>query len=318
MVHPDADPKEETMETARVIQLDDAMRGITPEHCTRFLSQLDEMPKTISVYARALKLFRDYLGDNTTPQRVDIQAYKISLMGRMKPNSVNLYLTAVRVFFRWMEIEGLYADICRGIDNVKVSKNFKKDPLTPAQVREVLASIDNTRDRAILMLMATAGLRCIEVVRANIEDLRTLGSDVVLFVWGKGRLDREEYVKVKDRTFKAILSHLEERGDPLGSEPLFTSNANQNKGGRLTPISVSRMVKTAMRKAGLNSPRLTAHSLRHTCATTNLIQGGTIQETQQMLRHSNIQITMGYLHNLERVNNNSEGRVEDALFGDLR
>lgn len=306
------------METARVIQLDEARQGITPEHCTRFLSQLDEMPKTISVYARALKMFVEYLGENTTPHRVDIQAYKLHMMGRMKPNSVNLYLTAVRVFFRWMEIEGLYPDISRGIDNVKVSKNFKKDHLTPEQVCDIYDAIDNTRDRAIFMLMVTAGLRCIEVVRANIEDLRTLGDSVVLFVQGKGKLDREEYVKIPSLTHKAILGYLDGRVDPLGEEPLFTSDANQSKGGRLTTISVSRMVKTAMRKAGYNSTRLTAHSLRHTTATAILMNGGTIQEAQQVLRHANIQTTMGYLHNLDRMNNNSESKVEDALFGGLR
>ncbi len=69
-----------------------------------------------------------------------------------------------------------------------------------------------------------------------------------------------------------------------------------------------------MRAAGLDSERLTAHSLRHTAATLNLLAGGSVQETQQLLRHSNIGTTMIYAHNLERAANNSEARIAAALF----
>jgi len=69
-----------------------------------------------------------------------------------------------------------------------------------------------------------------------------------------------------------------------------------------------------MRAAGFNSERLTAHSLRHTAGTLNLLHGGTIQETQQLLRHSNINTTMIYLHNLNRANNHSEARIAAAIF----
>lgn len=70
-----------------------------------------------------------------------------------------------------------------------------------------------------------------------------------------------------------------------------------------------------MKAAGYDSNRLTAHSCRHTAATLNLLAGASIQETQQLLRHSNINTTMIYLHNLERIKNNSEQRIDDLIFG---
>ena len=94
---------------------------------------------------------------------------------------------------------------------------------------------------------------------------------------------------------------------------LFVSTSNNNKGQRLTTRSISGIVKKRLKAAGYTSNRLTAHSL-HTAGTLNLMNGGTLEETQQLLRHSNINTTMIYLHHLERENNQSEKRIADALF----
>ena len=82
----------------------------------------------------------------------------------------------------------------------------------------------------------------------------------------------------------------------------------------MTTRSISRIVKDRLVDAGLNSDRLTAHSLRHTAATLNMLHGGTLDETQQMLRHSKIDTTMIYTHHLERVKNRSEDRIAAAIW----
>jgi integrase/recombinase XerC len=96
-------------------------------------------------------------------------------------------------------------------------------------------------------------------------------------------------------------------------DPLFAGVGNRNAGGRLTTRSISGIEKGALVSAGLNSDRLTAHSLRHTAATLNLLNGGTLEETKQLLRHTNINTTLIYAHALERANNQSEARIEAAL-----
>ena len=85
--------------------------------------------------------------------------------------------------------------------------------------------------------------------------------------------------------------------------PLFTSLAHRNAGQRLTTKSISRIIKAHLTAAGLVSDRITAHSLRHTAATEALKAGATIQETQQFMRHTNINTTLIYAHNLEKENN---------------
>jgi len=82
----------------------------------------------------------------------------------------------------------------------------------------------------------------------------------------------------------------------------------------MTTRSISGIVKDRFTGAGYDSERLTAHSLRHTAGTLNLLNGGTLEETQQLLRHSNINTTMIYLHHLDRAKNNSEARIAAAIF----
>lgn len=69
-----------------------------------------------------------------------------------------------------------------------------------------------------------------------------------------------------------------------------------------------------MKAAGYDSDRLTAHSMRHTAATLNLLNGGSLEETQQLLGHSNISTTMIYSHALKRTQNESENRIEAAIL----
>ena len=162
--------------------------------------------------------------------------------------------------------------------------------------------------------MVTTGLRCVEITRANIEDLRTAGDSAALYIQGKGREEKTEYVKLAPPVEKALRDYLTDRGDTDGRAPLFISDSNHGRGGRITTRSVSRLVKNHLRAAGFNSDRLTAHSLRHTAATLNLLNGGTTEETRQLLRHASINTTLIYSHALEREANNSEARIAAAVF----
>ena len=290
---------------------------------SRWISFVDAKPKTVETYTRAIKQFMYYIADNgiTNPQRADIIAYRDSLKETHKPSTVQTYLIAVKQFFRWTEQEGLYPNIADHVKGAKLESGFKKDYLTSKQVGKLLTTIDRStlkgkRDYAILALMVTTGLRTIEVSRANIEDLRTVGDFQALFVQGKGKEERTDYVKVEGPVEDAIRAYLTARGKAEGKDPLFTSIAHRNAGERMTTRSISRIAKENMIEADLNSDRLTAHSLRHTTATLNLLNGGTPEETRQLLRHSNINTTLIYSHALERAKNNSEARVAKAIFGE--
>lgn len=287
----------------------------------RFIDYLDASPKTIQTYSRAIRQFMKYIAEReiSQPTREDVLAFREDLKESHKASTVQNYIIAIRLFFQWTAQERLYPDIAQHIKGAKLSKEHKKDYLTSSQVKNVLGDIERDtpqgrRDYAIFALMVTGGLRDIEVHRANIEDLRTLGDSTVLYLQGKGREDRTEYVKVPAEVEKAIRASLADREDPKGSQPLFISLSNNSKGGRISTRSISGIVKGSLVNAGYNSDRLTAHSLRHTAVTLSLLGGNSLQEVQQFARHSNIATTQIYAHNLDRAKNRCESTIASAIF----
>ena len=298
-------------------------QAITADLYSRFIDFVDAKPKTIETYTRALKQFFAYLYRNNInqPQRADIIAFREDLKATgHKPSTIQNYITTVRLFFQWTEQEHIYENIAAHIKGAKIDQGHKKDYLTGKQVKTLISDIDRTteqgqRDYAILSLMITTGLRTIEVIRADIGDLRAIGNDTVLYIQGKGHDEKTDFVKVSEPVEMAIREYLKNRNTTDDSQPLFASEANRNKGDRMTTRSISRIVKDNLISAGFNSDRLTAHSLRHTAATLNLLNGGTIEETQQLLRHTSINTTMIYSHHLDRMRNNSEDRVAKVIFG---
>lgn len=296
-------------------------QAINADLYARFVAYLDAKPRTVETYSKSLRVFFSYLADNgiTRPDRETVLAYRDHLRGKYKATTVTAYIVPVRLFFRWAQQEGLYPNVAEHIKGAKVTRTHKKDALTTRQIKEVLAGIDQgtiqgKRDYAIMALMVTCGLRTVEVIRANIEDLRTAGDSTALFLQGKGRDDKDEYVKVPPPVEKAIRAYLKARGPAEATAPLFASVSDRNNGAPLTTRSVSRIAKGRFVLAGYDSDRITAHSLRHTAGTLNLLNGGTLEETQQLLRHGNINTTMIYVHSLERAKNESEARIAAAIF----
>lgn len=297
-------------------------RTINADLFSRWTSYIDASPKTIDTYSKAIKQFFIYLQENgiRQPQREDIVAYREYLKEDHKPTTVQSYLAAVKLFFKWTEQEGFYPNIADRVKGAKIDTEHKKDYLTTKQVNKLLGAIDRStlkgkRDYAMLSVMVTTGLRTISIINANIEDIRTAGDATALFYKGKGHEEKATYVKLAEPVEDAIRDYLTARGTTDGTEPLFSSVANRNSGGRMTTRSISRVAKNSLIDVDLISDRLTAHSFRHTAATLNLLNGGTVEETQQLLDHANINTTLIYSHALERAKNNSEKRIAKAIFG---
>lgn len=300
-----------------------AQGGLTEDTYLRFVAFADVKEKSVETYTRNLRQLFRYFADHgiRNPQREDIISYRESLKERgLKPTTVQGYITSARLFFQWTEQEHIYPNIAAHIKGAKLDKEHKKDYLTSNQSRNVLAGIDRStltglRDYAIVALTMTDALRTIEVSRADIGDLRTLGDDTVLFVQGKGHDEKAESVKVQPQVEDAIRAYLKARGETDPSAPLFASESNNSKGGRMSTRSISGICKAAMVGAGYNSSRLTAHSLRHTGVTLALLSGETLEEAKRFARHSNIETTMIYNHALDNAKNNCAAAVAKAIFG---
>lgn len=289
----------------------------------RYIDFLDSSPKTVETYTRALRQLFSYFSLNgiTQPTRADILAFRDELKASgHKPTTVQNYITATKIFFSWTEQEGLYPNVADHLKGAKLDREHKKDYLTSRQVKEVLAGVDRSteqglRDYAMLFIMVTGGLRTIEVSRANIGDLRTLGDNSVLYVQGKGREEKTDYIKLSAPAEQAIRAYLKARGEKDEEAPLFSSTSNNNRGARLTTRSVSGIVKTRLQQAGYDSEKLTAHSLRHTAVTLSLLAGKDITEVQQFARHANIATTMIYNHALDKAKNGCSEAITQAIMG---
>lgn len=286
----------------------------------RWLAYIDVKPKSVETYEKALRVFFSWLNTEgiARPTREDIISFKGYLQQNRKASTTQTYIVSVKLFFAWLEQEGLYKDIARNIKGVKIDKNHKKDYLTSGQAHNVIHNMPrqtakDKRNYAIVSLMLTTGLRTVEVTRANIEDFRVLGDSTVLFLQGKGRDEKAEYVKVAPAVEMAIREYLATR-KAAPTEPLFTSTSNNNAGERMTTRSISQIAKDSMVNAGYDSEMLTAHSFRHTAGTLALMNGADLEQVQQMLRHSSINTTMIYMHSIERANNNSELKIANAIF----
>lgn len=288
----------------------------------RWIAYIDASPKTVATYTRAIKRFFLYLqaAGISQPTRETVVQYREYLKQDHKPTTVQSYLTAVKLFFQWTDQEGLYPDIANHVKGAKLDTGHKRDYLTSKQAARLLEGVDRSslkglRDYAILSLMVTTGLRTVSVIRADIQDIRTVGDDVALFYQGKGHEEKVTFVKLAPPVEEAIRAYLKDRGPADKTAPLFASIAHRNSGQRMTTRSISRLAKEHLVNIGLDSDRLTAHSLRHTAATLNLLNGGTIEETKQLLDHASIDTTLIYSHALERAKNKSEIRIAKAVFG---
>ena len=286
-----------------------------------YAAYLDASARTIQTYTGNIKQFIKWAANNgiARPDRQDIIAYRDELRERCKPSTVQNYITALRLFFSWTAQAGIYPNIAEHIKGAKLDTGHKKDYLSAAQIGSILSNIDTAtakgkRDYCIIALMATGGLRDIEVSRANIEDLQTLGASTILYLQGKGREERTDFIKVVPEVEQPIREYLQTRRTAKGKQPLFSSLSNNSKGKRLTPRSISGIVKDRLIQAGFNSDRLTAHSLRHSAVTISLIGGLPLEEVQQFARHKNISTTQIYAHNLERAKNRSEDTIAQSIF----
>lgn len=298
---------------------------VTADLLPKFQAYADVKPASLKTYVKNLKPMFIYFHnhDIVRPIRADLLAYREDLKRDHKATTVQNYICAVRIFFTWLELEGLYPNIAAHLKGATVSREHKKDYFSAEQVKAIFAGIDRgnikgKRDYAMIVLMTTCGLRDIEVSRANVEDLRTVAGAPVLFVQGKGREDKNEYVKLPagvETAVRAYLSIRRKSGERVkGNSPLFASLSGNSRGHRLTTRSISRVAKTRMQDAGYDSDRLTAHSLRHTAVTLALLAGEDLAEVQKFARHSNISTTMIYNHAIDAAKNTCSAAVAAAVL----
>lgn len=230
--------------------------------------------------------------------------WKASMLKRLSPATTNQYIAGVRAFYAWASSSGAVgnnpAAALKSVKRVGVRKRHSRGWLSEEEAARLLALELEPRDKAIIALMLFTGARGIELLRAEVEDVRCEGSQCVLYVQGKGRSagDKEPLVLLPEAQ-GALDAWLRVRGKQPGA--LFVSFSKASMLKRLAPSSLHWLVRGALDAAGITRKGISTHSLRHTAATTLLRNGGSIREAQALLRHSSIETTMIYAHEVDRL-----------------
>ena len=166
----------------------------------------------------------------------------------------------------------------------------------------------------MILLSLTGGLRIIEMQRANIGDIQTIKGQRVLYIQGKGRDEKDEYIKLIPEVSEALEDYLKERETYKKTDPLFVGTGRRANGERLTIPSISRMIKNVFKDSGYDCDKLTAHSLRHTSNTLLFKSGADLYQVQQHARHSDPKTTEIYIHAVDREKDRSEELIYNQIF----
>lgn len=273
----------------------------------RFLASMaDERnasPHTLRAYAKdlsQLEVFaRDRLEHRPTVAEVDLwllRAFFADLHARRaSPTTAGRKLATFRSFFRFLCREGtLTKNPARSLigprKDIRIPNYLQEDEAGALMTASDKKTNSSVRDRAILELLYSTGMRCSEIVGLAIEDIDT--SNRSLRILGKGR--KERWVPFGGQALIAIKAYLlseSRNGTENGSLPLFSGKS----GKALSDRTVRRIVTRGLLRANVRT-KASTHTLRHSYATHLLQRGGDLRSIQELLGHASLSTTQKYTH----------------------
>jgi integrase/recombinase XerD len=236
----------------------------------------------------------------------DLQAFSVELAKELAPISVGRTLAAVRSLMRFATRSGhLAKNVAADLNLPRPENCLAERILGEEDVRRIIALETEPRDRVLLLLLYTAGLRVSEACNLRWRNLRARGDAGQLTVCGKGGKTRA--VLLPGEMWKDLLS-LDSAGNPDG--PVFRSRS----GKPLDRSRVLRIVQEAAQRAGI-AGGVSPHWLRHAHATHSLERGAPIHLVQATLGHASVATTSRYLHaHPSQSSASSSGRGEPRVW----
>jgi integrase/recombinase XerD len=260
---------------------------------------------TVSAYRRDLMKFSDFAKKRKlmleAVTRDDLVDFLAGLYRqKLESKSVARHLVSLRNFFRFAQVQELIpADPSLNLESPKIRRSLP-GYLRLEEVERLLVQPDaktpfGLRDRAMLEVLYSAGLRVSELVGLRVSDLDTKAGCVRCI--GKG--DKERIVPIGKKALAIVDGYLHQArpkllGKAVGSPTLFVNR----RGGALSRVGVWKILSAYGRRAGLRVA-LTPHMLRHSFATHLLEGGADLRSVQLMLGHADISTTQIYTHVVE-------------------
>ncbi len=253
---------------------------------------------------RLVEFTNDTTVDKITPEmirkyRLWLNRYKNSQDDELATITQSYHLIALRGFLGYLSKRGINS---LPPDKIELPKTKRKQVtfLHYDEIENLIEQIDTSndvglRDRAIIELLFSSGLRVSELVNLNRDHINTKRREFM--VRGKGQKDRPVFIS--DKANNCVVDYLSIRTDNL--PPLFINYSRNNQADssgdyrRLTPRSIQRIINRYTRLAGITK-KVSPHTMRHSFATDLLMNGADIRSVQMMLGHSDISTTQIYTH----------------------
>jgi len=300
------------MSNESLVRVDSALpSSIPPDRLIDVYLQRFESPETVRSYRSDLV---DFFGTDQVDHElvqgvnfVNVNQYIASLeaLGR-KASTIRRRVASLRGFFDWLHALGAIdknpaqKQLLRRVKAVS-SKDRPVFYLTADQAASLIDATADAgpaavRNRALILTMLHCVLRRSEVAAMDVEHIRPIGHYWVLDL-PKSKGGADQYVKMPAHLVEEVEKHLSHYDIKSGS--IWRSVSNRNKHGRLSSESVYQIVKRTAIAAGL--PEIGAHTLRHTGCTLAIEAGASLQQVQTHARHKNIETTMVYIHQRDRL-----------------
>lgn len=247
---------------------------------------------TVSNYERDIKQFILFAGNLEINDKIPGDYLEYLFKKKYNKNSITRKIIAIRNFYRYLlKIKKIKHN---PFEYILTPKKEKKIPgvLTEKEVELLLESADGNnffdlRDRSILELLYSSGIRVNELVNLNINDIDFINEEIK--VLGKG--NKERIVPVGSVAMNWLNRYIKEL-KKISSEKILFINKNKK---RLTTRSIEMIIKKYAKKAGILK-KITPHTLRHSFATHLLDRGADLRSVQELLGHSNLSTTQIYTH----------------------
>lgn len=292
-----------------------------------WVADTDVLPSTRGDYRRKIGQWFRWLSrkgvDPREPERKHVLAFKDELGLTKSQYTVSSLVTIVKLFYGFCERKGYYRHIAAGIKSSRRHKEYSKLPLSSGQASRLLDSIDadtaiGKRDRLMISLMLFNGLRTCEVERIDIGDFDTHEGEAVLYIQRKGHSEKDELVVLHPSTVEWLEDYLADR-DFDADTPLFIAHRAKCS-NRIVRHTISRIVKSRLKRIGINNPKYTAHSLRHTYGCLMIEHGYDIETVKDMLGHSDAKTTRIYVEMARRrllLHNSPSREIGDLILRNI-
>jgi site-specific recombinase XerD len=286
----------------RILQKLSCMELPAKEHFERYMRhkwRLNHKPRTLQSSFTSVMLFLSLYGksgkkDIEEIDRVDLEAFIEHEQDRgIRISTVRTRLACIIAFLHFLiEQDVIAGSFLKRSIKLKLPDALPR-AMSPADVRKLLSVIDDTRDRALILLLLRTGMRIGEALGLRLNDLDIRDRKVHLFEGEKNSMGRVVYLS--DDALFAIKLWLRRRDK--NKEFVFYGQGNR---GLCYSAGRSRFVKY-LKKAGLEQKGYTVHCLRHTFASELLNAGMRLECLQQLLGHQDIEVTRRYARLTDRT-----------------